>query len=57
MKDAEYLYFSFDDINFNYKNLVKLAEEFYLKGGKLLIIDEIHKYPTWSQELKSIGKF
>jgi len=48
------LYFSFDDISFPYKSLVELADEFVKRGGKYLFIDEIHKYPTWSQELKNI---
>lgn len=50
----EILYFSFDNISFNYNSLVEFAEEFVKQGGKQLFIDEIHKYPNWSQELKNI---
>jgi len=31
-----------------------IAKEFYLKGGQVLIIDEVHKYPNWNQEIKNI---
>ena len=48
------LYFSLDNISFPYKSLVELADEFVKRGGKFLFIDEIHKYPNWSQELKNI---
>jgi predicted AAA+ superfamily ATPase len=48
------LYLSMDDISFPYNSLVDLAEDFYNKGGKKLFVDEIHKYPNWSQELKNI---
>lgn len=48
------LYVSADDIYFSTHNLVSLAEEFYQEGGKALYIDEIHKYPNWSTEIKNI---
>lgn len=35
-------------------SLYELAESFYARGGKLLIIDEIHKTPNFSGELKAI---
>jgi predicted AAA+ superfamily ATPase len=35
-------------------SLYDIAENFYARGGKLLIIDEIHKSKNFSQELKSI---
>jgi len=43
-----------DDIYFSDNRLVSVAEEFVRKGGKYLLIDEVHKYPNWSQELKNI---
>jgi len=52
--DKSALFVSLDDIRFTQKNLVELAEEFLNKGGKYLFLDEIHKYPNWSQELKNI---
>lgn len=36
-------------------DLLNLAREFYLEqGGRLLCIDEIHRFPNWNQELKNI---
>ncbi len=35
-------------------SLYEIAEEFINYGGQLLCFDEIHKYPNWSIELKSI---
>jgi predicted AAA+ superfamily ATPase len=34
--------------------LYEIADTFVKMGGELLCIDEIHKYPNWSKELKSI---
>lgn len=48
------LYASLDSVYFTQHTLIELAEQFYLKGGKQLFLDEVHKYPTWSQELKNI---
>jgi len=36
------------------ENLFGIAQEFYKNEGKLLIIDEIHKYPNFEKELKNI---
>lgn len=35
-------------------SLYEIAEEFCKFGGELICFDEIHKYPDWSMELKSI---
>lgn len=35
-------------------SLYDLAESFYSRGGKLLLIDEIHRAPNFSAELKAI---
>ena len=50
----ECLYISLDEISFPYESLAELADEFTKQGGRYLFIDEIHKYPNWSQELKNI---
>lgn len=52
--NAEALYASLDDIYFAENPLIYLAEEFYKKGGEFLFLDEVHKYPDWSRELKNI---
>jgi len=51
---AEALYVSLDDIYFAVNPVVLFAEEFYRKGGEYLFLDEVHKYPDWSRELKNI---
>ena len=48
------LYVSADDIYFSENRLVDLADDFYKNAGEYLFIDEIHKYPDWSRELKNI---
>jgi len=48
------LYFSADNVYFGQHSLFDTANEFYRKGGQRLYIDEIHKYPSWSTELKMI---
>lgn len=35
-------------------SLYEIADEFYKLGGEFICFDEIHKYPNWSMELKSI---
>jgi len=52
--DNTVLYVSLDDLYFAENKLYALADLFYKKGGKLLVLDEIHRYPNWSQELKNI---
>ncbi|MCF6294727.1 MAG: AAA family ATPase [Flavobacteriaceae bacterium] len=53
-KEAEPLYVSLDNLYFLENTLVSLAKEFVLRGGTHLFLDEVHKYPQWSRELKLI---
>lgn len=48
------LYISLDSIWFSNNSLVDLVDNFIKKGGLYLFIDEVHKYPNWSQEIKNI---
>jgi predicted AAA+ superfamily ATPase len=48
------LFVSLDNIYFTTHNLYSLTEDFYALGGKELYLDEVHKYPTWAQEIKNI---
>ena len=48
------LYVSLDDIAFESNRLILFAESFYEDGGRLLLVDEVHKYAGWSNELKVI---
>ena len=56
--DRRILYCSADTVDFSMRTLVGLAEEFSIRGGELLAIDEIHKYKSgttdWSREIKEI---
>src|SRR5690606_982204 len=48
------LYVSLDDLYFTANNLVGLADTFVKQGGKFLLLDEVHRYSNWSQEIKNI---
>ena len=48
------LYVSLDNLYFTENKLYDLADMFYKKGGELLALDEVHRYPTWAGELKNI---
>lgn len=58
--DRRVLYCSADTVDFSTRTLVELAEEFAIRGGELLAIDEIHKYKPgttdWSREIKEINE-
>lgn len=48
------LYISADHINVISYGLVEIAKDFFAHGGEALYIDEVHKYPEWSTEIKNI---
>lgn len=50
----ETLYVTADDFYFARTKLTELANAFVKEGGKYLFVDEIHRYPDWSTELKLI---
>lgn len=50
----EALYISLDDLYFMNNTLLDVADEWSKRGGKYLLLDEVHKYHNWSQELKNI---
>lgn len=52
--DGSVLYASADNIWFNAHSIYELAVGFAQRGGRFLYLDEVHKYPNWSQELKNI---
>ena len=52
--DRHVLYCSADTNYFSTHTLLDLAENFVMMGGKWLFIDEVHKYPGWSREIKEI---
>ena len=52
--DPRILYVQSDHFLIGSTSLYEIAEQFEIMGGKWIVFDEIHKYPKWSQELKSI---
>lgn len=53
----EVLYCSLDAVYFSNHSLLDLTDKFYKNGGKHLFLDEVHKYPNWSREIKEIYDF
>jgi len=48
------LYITADHTWFYNHTLLDTANDWFKQGGKILFIDEVHKYPNWSVELKNI---
>lgn len=46
------LYINMNNFSFTCRTLYDFAEEFYFKGGKTLLIDQVFKYPDWAAELR-----
>ena len=53
-KITEYLYILADDVYIINSSIYDIVDEFVRLGGKVVVIDEIHKYQNWNIELKSI---
>ena len=51
------LYTTLDSLSFNKGDLYQLAESCWQQGVEVLFLDEVHKFPTWSQELKMVYDF
>ena len=51
---SESLYVSLDNLWFAEHSLLDLVDFFVKRGGKFLFLDEVHKYPKWSQAIKNI---
>jgi len=51
---TEALYITSDHTWFYNHTLSDTANEWFKQGGKILLIDEVHKYENWSVELKNI---
>jgi predicted AAA+ superfamily ATPase len=47
-------YFSLDDLYFTNHTLKETITQFHKQGGKILVLDEVHKYKNWSTEIKNI---
>ena len=49
-----FIYVSLDNLYFSENKFIDFADDYVKNGGKYLLVDEIHHYPGWSQELKNI---
>lgn len=50
--DKSCLYINLNNLFFTKQGLVAFVDEFYKKGGKTLLLDQIHKYPDWAKDLR-----
>jgi predicted AAA+ superfamily ATPase len=50
----EELYLTADHIRVQANGLYETATYFFRHGGKRIVIDEVHKYAEWQQELKNL---
>jgi predicted AAA+ superfamily ATPase len=49
-----YLYISADHIRVEALGIYEIASRFFQMGGEVIVIDEIHKYDGWPQEIKNL---
>jgi uncharacterized protein len=49
-----FIYVPMDHFIVGARSMYEIAKDFDALGGKVICFDEIHKYPEWSKELKSI---
>jgi predicted AAA+ superfamily ATPase len=52
LDNKECLYINMNHFFFTTRTLADFAGEFYARGGKVLLIDQVFKYPNWSKELR-----
>jgi uncharacterized protein len=52
--DSTVLYIDLNHFYFTGRTIISFADEFFKRGGKLLLLDQIQKYPNWSNELRLI---
>ncbi len=51
-ESKECLYINLNHFYFTVRSIKDFANEFRMKGGKVLLIDQVFKYPDWSKELR-----
>jgi len=49
--DKQYLYVNLNNFYFTVKTIRDFANEFRMKGGKTLLLDQVFKYPAWAEDL------
>ena len=51
--DRSCLFINMNNFYFSKYTLVEFAAEFVKRGGKVLLIDQVFKYPAWSHDLRA----
>lgn len=54
LRAGQAAYFSADELYFTTHSLLETGREFYNKGGKVIVFDEVHKYANWAREIKNL---
>lgn len=54
LPSSQIAYFSLDEIFFLSHSVLEVVKTFYQLGGKIVVLDEVHKYPNWSKEIKNL---
>lgn len=52
--DAQCLYVNINNLFFATEGLFHFVERFHKLGGKVLLLDQVHKYPDWDKELRAV---
>ncbi len=52
VEDRKCLYINMNNFYFQGRSISEFAREFYLCGGRVLLIDQVFKDPNWSHELR-----
>lgn len=51
-ENTEALYLNLNNFYFTKRKISSFADEFAKRGGKILLLDQIQKYPEWSADLR-----
>lgn len=52
LEKRDCLYINMNNFSFTCRTIRDFTEEFRFKGGKVLLIDQVFKYPNWAKELR-----
>ena len=55
--DRQCLYVNMNNFYFQSRGICDFAGEFYRRGGRVLLIDQVFKQPNWSKELRQCYDF
>lgn len=56
-RDRQCLYVNMNNFYFQGRGISDFAGEFYRRGGRTLLIDQVFKQPNWSKELRQCYEF